>query len=129
MVKIYDGGYQDFGGGLTIDSDNNVLVIGSTDYETGGKDKAGILMIKYDGSDGTELKHILYRKSPNDERFEVACGIVRDSNGYIYIGGKEYDISAGEGCGIETRRALTMKYDSNGVYSQTSRHPFDPELT
>jgi hypothetical protein len=110
--EIYDSGYQDFGGGLNIDSANDVLVIGSTDYETGGKDRAGILMIKYDGSDGTELKHILYRKSPDDERFEVACGIVRDSNGYVYIGGKEYDISAGEGCGIETRRALTIKYDS-----------------
>ena len=57
-----------------------------------------------------ELKQVLYRKSINDERFEVACRIARDSNGNIYIGGKEYDISEGEGCGIETRRALTMKY-------------------
>ena len=54
---------------------------------------------------------MLYRKSINDERFEVACGIARDSNGNIYIGGKEYDISDGGGCGIETRRALTMKYE------------------
>ena len=46
-----------------------------------------------------ELKQVLYRKSINDELFEVACGIAR-----------EYDISNGEGCGIETRRALTMKY-------------------
>ena len=85
-------------------------MIGSTEYETGSKDKTGILMIKYDGFDGTELEYILYRKSLGDERFEVACGIVRDSNGNIYISGKEYDISNGEGCGIETRRALTMKY-------------------
>jgi len=108
--RIYDSGYQDFGGGLTVDPANNVLVIGSTEYETGSKDKTGILMIKYDGSDGTELEYILYRKSLGDERFEVACGIVRDSNGNIYISGKEYDISNGEDCGIETRRALTMKY-------------------
>ena len=58
-----------------------------------------------------ELKQVLYRKSINDELFEVACGIARDSNGNIYIGGKEYDISDGVGCGIETRRALTMKYE------------------
>ena len=108
--RIYDSGHQDFGGGLIINPAGDVLVVGTTDYETGSKDKAGILIIKYSGYDGTELKQVLYRKSINDERFEVACGIARDSNGNIYIGGKEYDISNGEGCGIETRRALTMKY-------------------
>jgi len=40
----------------------------------------------------------------------VECGIAIDPNGYIYIGGKEYNITSGKGCGIATRRALSMKY-------------------
>jgi hypothetical protein len=114
--RIYDSGYMDgagFSTSLTVDSADNVFVVGTTDYETGDKGKASILAIKYNGSDGEVLKHILYRKSSIDKLFEVGCGIARDSNGYIYIGGKEYDISNGEGCGIETRRALTIKCNIN----------------
>jgi len=74
--RIYDSGYMDgagFSTSLIVDHADNVFVAGTTDYETGNLDKAGILIIKYNGSDGTELNRVVYRKSVTDKLFECAC--------------------------------------------------------
>lgn len=112
--KIYDSGYMDGAGwstGLAVDPAGNVFVTGSTSYETGDRDKTGILIIKYCGYDGSELERLLYRKSTDDKLYEVGRGIARDSNGYIYTGGAEYNISNGGSCGISTRKGMIVKYN------------------
>ena len=77
--RIYDSGYMDgagFSTSLIVDHADNVFVTGTTDYETGNLDKAGILIIKYNGSDGTELNRVVHRKSVTDKLFECACGML-----------------------------------------------------
>ena len=58
-----------------VDHADNVFVAGTTNYETGNLDKAGILIIKYNGSDGTELNRVVYRESVTGKLFECACGM------------------------------------------------------
>jgi uncharacterized delta-60 repeat protein len=99
--KSYDGGNNDEAHGVTVDSNDNVIVTGHS-YNASGNEKDNYYTIKYD-RDGNEI----WNKSYADGETDWAMGVTVDSQGNIIV--------TGDSRWAGSSSYLTIKYNQNGT--------------
>ncbi|HDS59478.1 MAG TPA: PKD domain-containing protein, partial [Thermoplasmatales archaeon] len=103
----------DLGFGIAIDSNNDVIVTGSTNYN----DQLAYCTLKYDSNLNKIWGPKYYANSGENNS---AAGVAVDSGNNIYvIGGSETD---------QDKDYLMVKYDSNGNYKTAIYRPFTKQV-
>ena len=100
--RTWGGADYDYGTDVTVDSTNNIYLVGSTfSFTAGGSD---IVLVKYDSS-GVQQWNRTWGGIDDDEGYGVAV----DSSGNVFISGYT------ESFGVEFSDMVLVKYDSAGV--------------
>ncbi len=110
-TEIWDGGDTDKGFGITVDSNDDIISVGTTYAEPFNYD---ILIVKYNSS-GTEV----WNRTWDGGQSERAYSVVIDKDDNIYLTGKSY-LTTGDEYNI-----FLLKYNSTGNLEWSSIHGGD----
>ncbi|MBA3648446.1 MAG: SBBP repeat-containing protein [Chitinophagales bacterium] len=107
-TKFYDGGDDDYGNKIRVNSAGEVFVAGQSDVNSSSNINYDILTVKYNSSGGQQWAKTFGNAVLNNED---ASDLIADGSGNVFVTGKS-DVNSL--ASVEADNFITVKYNSSG---------------